>query len=214
MIGSLNEIETMLRKAAVGSGLPVGLAEDIGRAGAWLAAQGHDGVDAALKAIRDRFRDRLLSPEIPVREGGILVFHTSHSAICGPSAIDLLVAEEASHGVRLLNVDSPVLIIGLAGTAAVNYCIEINLAFSYGGEASVSADNLVLNGSLPAPGTDIFITIRKVGRKTRKGKSHMGGVVISEEIWREAAAFAARTYVASTEESRLQGAGAGMTDND
>jgi hypothetical protein len=111
-------------------------------------------------------------------------------------------------------VDSPFLIIGLAGSAAVNYGIEIDLEFSHGGEASVSAQNLVLSGPLPVPGTDIVITIRKSGRKTAQGKPLIRGVVIGEDTWREAEALAARTYVASTDESRAQGAGAGMTDND
>ena len=210
MIGSLNEIETMLRKASVGAGLPVGIAEDIGRAGSWLAAQGYDGVDAVLTAIRAPVSKLVM----PVKECGVLVFHTSHSAICGPSAIDLLVAEEAGDGVHLLNVDSPLLIIGLAGTAAVTYGIEINLGFSDGGSASVSPGNSVLSGLIPAPGADIVITIRKAGLKTGQFSPPLGGVVISEEMWHEAEAWAARTYVASTDESRAQGAGAGMTDND
>jgi hypothetical protein len=37
---SLNEIEVTVRKAALGSGLPLGLAEDAGAAAAWLAARG------------------------------------------------------------------------------------------------------------------------------------------------------------------------------
>jgi hypothetical protein len=49
----LNEIIDVLKKAAVGRGLPVGLAEDAAQAGAWLIGQGHDGVSAVLMAIEE-----------------------------------------------------------------------------------------------------------------------------------------------------------------
>lgn len=37
---SLNEIEVTVRKAALGSGLPLGLAEEAGAAATWLAVAG------------------------------------------------------------------------------------------------------------------------------------------------------------------------------
>ena len=37
---------------------------------------------------------------------------------------------------------------------------------------------------------------------------------INDKIWREIEDLAANTYVQETEQSRLMGAGAGLTDND
>ena len=51
MHASNAEIETLTYKAAVGVGLPVGLAEDAGAAAAWLRAAGFAGAEIAYRAI-------------------------------------------------------------------------------------------------------------------------------------------------------------------
>ena len=209
---SLNEIDIMLKKASKGVGLPVGLAEDIGRAGAWLSARGHDGVRAVLTAIQGGIS--LPLPLLPLNDRGIVVFKGARIAVCGPSVIDILAGHGSADEVRLINVDSPLLIIGLAGVASQSYGLEMTIDFGNGSKASVSAGNLVLSGSMPAAGTDLLITCRKFGYTTPKGKLEGRGVVVDEEVWREVEALAARTYVPSSEASRARGAGAGMVDND
>ena len=209
---SLNEIDTMLQKASKGAGLPVGLAEDIARAGAWLAARGHDGVRAVLTAIRGGIS--LPVPLLPLKDRGIVVFKGACIAVCGPSVIDILTGDGSTDEVRLINVDSPLLIIGLAGVASQNYGLEMTIGFGNGSKASLSSGNLVLSGSMPAAGTDVLITCRKLGYTTPKARIEGRGVVVDEEIWREVKALAARTYVPSSEASRARGAGAGMVDND
>jgi uncharacterized protein DUF3726 len=48
---TLNEIEVGLRKAAIGAGFPLGLAEEIGRAGMVMCGLGGDGVGAVLARL-------------------------------------------------------------------------------------------------------------------------------------------------------------------
>ncbi len=57
MICSVNEVTSLLYKAAVGSGRSVGLAEDIARAGAWLCTRGQDGVAVTLNYLRSTPRE-------------------------------------------------------------------------------------------------------------------------------------------------------------
>ena len=59
MIFSLNETKDLLKKAAIGTGLPVGLAEDASQAGAWLIGQDQDGVGAVLMAIKEGFNNTI-----------------------------------------------------------------------------------------------------------------------------------------------------------
>lgn len=207
---SFNEVETMLRKAVIGAGLPVGLAEDIGRAGAWLAAHGYDGIGAVMSAVRDGMSRSVM----PAKDGRALVFADARIAVCGPSAIDFVAVADAADEVRLLNADSPLLLIGFAGIAAASYGLDISLVFSNGGTASVSAGILALNGPVPIAGTDVVITCQDTGQTAQSGKPPASGVVVGEEIWREAEALAVRTYVPSSAASRAKGAGAGLTDND
>jgi hypothetical protein len=207
---SLNEIDTTLQKAAIGAGLPVGLAEDVGHAGAWLAARGHDGVRAVLMAVRDG----MSTPVIPVKENGRLVFSSARIAVCGPSAIDILVGDDSVDEALLLNVDSPLLIIGLVGGAAQSYDLEMTIGFRNGSNVSLVAGDMVMTGPVPAAGTEAVITICKTVDKTPTKKITTRRVLVDEEIWHEAHALAARTYVPSTEASHAQGAGAGMLDND
>ena len=53
MHASNAELETLACKAAVGAGLPVGLAEDAGVATAWLSMAGLDGADITCRAIEN-----------------------------------------------------------------------------------------------------------------------------------------------------------------
>ena len=60
----------MLKKAAIGTGLPVGLAEDASQAGAWLIGQDPDGVGAVLMAIKEGFNN----PIAKMRDGHTQIY--------------------------------------------------------------------------------------------------------------------------------------------
>ena len=53
MHASNAELETLACKAAVGAGLPMGLAEEVGVAAAWLSMAGFDGADITCRAIEN-----------------------------------------------------------------------------------------------------------------------------------------------------------------
>ena len=211
---SLYEIQTILRKAVIGAGFPVGLAEECGRAGAWLAASGQDGVGSVLMAIRGGKR----APVTPVAEGNRLIFPETSVALTGPSVIDLLVGVDVDD-IQLRLVDAPLLMIGMAGVAAADYGREFILVSDGNIFAEVSPSGLTLNGDTPPPGGQMGIKCQvatAVAGEALPVRSREGtdGAIVDAKLWHEALALAFNTYVPASDVSRVAGAGAGLTDND
>ena len=185
MICSLNEISAMLRKAAMGSGFPVGLADAIAAAGVWLCANDLDGVAAALDAV-----DGGYDPAVRVvREDRTVTFRDARVGRCGVSVFELLAAGSADR-VVVEDPDSPLLLEGMAGVAGSTF------ALSNGDGANRVSIEVELSAPSDAQGA----------RST--------AVEVDAQAWAAAGELAARVYVPATEESRLSGAGAGLTDND
>lgn len=207
---SLNEIEMVLRKAAAGCGFPHGLAEDIGRAGAWLCAQGRDGLGAGLAGVAAG-RAAPGGIHYDAREKA---FADARVAWCGPSAVDLLQCVETGDMVRLTGIDAPLLLVGFAGLAARD--TGISLSFSNGCAVLVGPGGLDMRGAMPSAGADAALAV--TGRPDRSGpgvhEPSQDGIDIDAALWAEALALAARTYVPASDASRATGAGAGDIDND
>ncbi len=206
---SLNEIELMARKAAVGAGWANGLTEDAGRAAAWLCSYGHDGVHAVYESIKSGPRD--ISVE-HVQSG--LVFHDAQAARAGPSALDLLADGGMTEHAILRNVEAPVLVLGLAGILSKQYASTVTLDFANGAQARVASDGHQISGTISCSPCDV--TIRRI---TWSGTNltpidAATGYDVSENTWPQLEALAAKTYVPATDESRRRGAGAGPIDND
>ena len=199
----------MLKKAAIGIGLPVGLAEDASQAGAWLIGQDQDGVGAVLMAIKEGF----YNPIEKMRDGHTQIFLEARVALCGPSSVDLLAGDASVDEIRLCNIDSPFLLIGQAGVASQDFGIELTLRFSDGVTASISDQGISLCGSPPKEGTDVFMTCRQSNQTTGIANTRTNDIEIGMEAWRAIEALAAKTYVTSSEISRAKGAGAGLIDN-
>lgn len=80
-------------------------------------------------------------------------------------------------------------------------CAELRLAQAYCAGMGATADQ---------EGADIVVTAQN--DKTKR--DFAGPCAVPDEIWAVFASYAAKTFVPETEESRLSGAGAGLTDND
>ena len=206
---SLNEIELMVRKAGVGAAWPVGLAEDAGQAAAWLCAHGYDGAAAALACIADGPR------EISVRrEQAALLFHDAQALRAGPSGLDLLAAGEEDDCAHFLNLDAPLMLLGLAGILSARYDIALSLEFASGAQAGVSADGLHVSGALVEQKGDVMVRRSPELRVTCVQFDAASGSIVDADAWEKLERLAAKTYVPESEESRLRGAGAGLLDND
>lgn len=197
---SLNEIETTCRKVAIGAGFAVGLAEEAGAAAAWLAARGAAGERAVADALK-------ADPDaMPVRDSS--GFLSARVLRAGVSAIDLALATGAT--VQLLDMDAPLLLVGLAGVAAARTgkTVEIThgafkLVLAPGGDTALPKevpDSLAVRiGAAVGPGPGVLAVT---------------GATVDRQCWDALQALAWRTYVPESDASRAGGAGAGAIDND
>lgn len=210
MIVSSNELLAAAHKATTGAGYPTGIAEEVSRATVWLCHQGLDGVTASLAGIEDA---NVTPPRL--LPGQLIAFGDARAAMHGPSAIDLLVAGAAPDGIVMYDLDSPLLLVGLAGVAAASHSAGFTLTdedgkrcvlspVGFDGDAHLTPAKVHLRATTPQDFTP-------EGKRESAGRA---GIEVDDRLWSRLSEYAARTYVPATEQSRIAGAGAGLTDND
>lgn len=195
---SLNEVSGDFRKAACGAGYPIGLAEDIARAGIALIEAGHDGVAAVASIL----------PEAKGRE-------LSETALNGPSLFECVLAGDKS--AKLENVDAPALLSGFALAAARLYQCCFQLEFSDGTVLKVLPEGLsgAISPTGEAPGVCVTSLAKAEVDNTKVHSLTMtDGVEVNEALLPLVKRWAMETCVPASEQSRLSGAGAGLNDND
>ncbi len=206
MICSLNEIGGLLRKAAMGSGYPVGLADAMSAAGVWLCARDLDGVGAVLAALDGGFEPTL---ELQ-RDHETLTIANASIGRCGASVPELLASGEVGR-IVLEDPDSLMLLVGMAGVAATVGSTAFALTTGEGHSAIVDSNGLS-GGRMDAVVGKVEIELAE--SRSQPSSSAHGAVSVNDQQWERVSSLAARVYVPATDESRLSGAGAGLTDND
>lgn len=240
VIVSLNEIELTLRKAALGAGLPLGLAEETGRAAAWLAGYGLPAVEPCLAALDRleqgadgacRFRRMAAGWRLAAAAGGML------SAIhAGAAAADHLRAarrqETAATALALAAVDAPLLLAatlaasadgapfqarwqGRAGAVALRGTgDEVGLAATDDAALTAPADAMQLGLGAAAAASGLPPRLEAGAAREARWRVLAEGVRVDPGAWRRAGRYAARCLVPASARSRLTGAGAGQPDSD
>ena len=218
MTWSLNEIETLSRKAARGAGLSWGLAEEAGKAARWLAAAGLPGPQVLADLLtRNDGRDyETLCPHEEHEGSWIARGGTLCPLISGAALSDH--AERLAQGgaLSLGRTASPMLLLPYLDAAA-------RLS---GRDITVSWDDVTVTcgpAARPDPGADAALGVAIVDSVTIQCVSPSDTATppptesradIPPETAARLDAFARRTYAPETPESRISGAGAGLTDND
>lgn len=206
---SFNEIGTQFRKASIGAGFPVGLAEEIERAGICLIRNGFDGAGAVLEAISPGYR-----PCPPADwEKDTLKFTDFSAAACGPSLFDMAVAAGKTFTAKLNRVDCPLMLVGFALSAAHNYGLDIRIQ---------NEQKEIVRISLPriSCALERLLKVSSCIVKSRQdlrllpGEDTVTEAEIAEDLWQALDKFSHKTYVPATAASRLRGAGAVQIDND
>ncbi|NCG25841.1 MAG: DUF3726 domain-containing protein [Actinobacteria bacterium] len=204
VICSINEVGAMLRKAALGSGFPIGLADVISSAGVWLCVRDLDGIGAALEALDAGYPTGVESQRI----GATLTVSNARIGRSGVSLIELLLAGEVER-VIVENPDSIMLLAGVAGVGATNSGVAFALIFD---DASIIIDSQPLEASELPISERLEIEITEP--RGQRFQPRRGAVTVDVDRWETICELAARIYVPATDASRLSGAGAGLTDND
>ncbi|USG60667.1 DUF3726 domain-containing protein [Sneathiella marina] len=211
MTYSLNEIGSLFRKAGIGAGLPSGLAEDVSRAGLWLLVRGLAGDEAVFQGIHS-FKPHKSRTRT---EGKDIKIDPFCSALDGLSVFDLAAASPSGFRASLRKIDTPMLLLGMAGIAAKDYGLQITIEFSNQSSFSIDANGSISTDvPVPGQGVDAVLTCGQNGTNQEKPQKLNPTVHVQDRTHKELLKLAAKTYVPATAASREKGAGAGLTDND
>ena len=191
MSWSLVETEALARKAARGGGYSWGQAEDAGAAVRWLEVRGLPGAAALLALL-----------EMPGDTGSCPIAHGTNLCDRGEPPVPVTIAD----------MRSPVLLVPFL--AWVTKPDDLYLAVSLGAARIVLGPDGVwlddVHGLPERAEVRISVTTRPAAPPIAvRDRCTCGADVMQALDW-----FAARTYAPATEQSRLAGAGAGLSDND
>ncbi len=201
---SFSELKDLVFNASMGSNLSAGTCEDLSFGINFLESRSLPGSKEllnSLKCVRH-------PPVSPQKKGVSLIFSNARAIFEGLSAIDFLVSE-ACESVILKNIDSSMLLVGLAS----NY---YGLSFSFynnkGIYAALFNDQLYWKTENYRSSSDIEIrlTYGELDNLLAK-RSRM---LLDENIFEELTSLASNMLVPESELSRATGAGAGNIDND
>ena len=239
---SLNEVSFYFTRAAVGAGVPFGLAEDFGHWASWLSCSGMDPAEICTTALKSLDSGESgLSVNLSKRRGRTLLKSTSGqklSAIqAGSFACDWIKTTDLTSlrhcRLSVENVDSPFLVaaaVGASGFGGWSVYWKLSSEIYYLVNQKVAGNWEVFwnRGSAPGisgpadlsimPANDeelalVFQYHRKYNFQDERLYVLENGVAIYDS-WPFIYRFFRRCLVPSTNESRHVGAGAGLVDTD
>jgi len=232
MIVALGEIAETAKKAVSGKGHSFGIAEDMGYATRWLCERDFPGTDALIDAL-ERFTDT--APGIEHGETNLTIADPKDSPIpalsIAPSIAELLIGLRKPVKVRTLT--NPLLLIPFLVRSA-NDVVSVSARWTTAKGSSMFTFVNANGVQLFAASASVLEEARaddvecRLGETTpngpplhspaelehRRQASIAHGCKVDDTVWQKMRAFAHNTYVPISDQSRLSGAGAGLTDND
>ena len=197
---SKTELKSALYRMLTGSGIDVGAAEDLARAGALGAALELPVCDEMLRGLSCKRPEAVFEDDRLIWRGRVDL-----TAIL--SSLDFLQAGQVQT-VQANLVAAPHMVAALAITLAP----ELSFAIVAGGKILMTHDGAVQDmGQL---GTEGFAITVSVAPAPLDRPLTPGPISLDDQIWDKIMRLAAKSYVPASEASRASGAGAGLTDND
>lgn len=231
---SLNEVELSVRKAAVGSGMPHGIAMETGRAAAWLAVAGLPALTLAADALEAYAEGRTAIGQAHNSGAGWWIA-ADDTPLC-PCHAGIIAADLLNAGVDtvcLVSVSAPLLLVAVVAVVCQDRVATVMLG---GPETSDAATVLVEQGAVSilsggdlaeawSTPSDVTIQLalspspetcpdRVSGDRRARERVLAEGAPAEPEAADRIARLAARTLVPASETSRERGAGAGRIDSD
>ncbi|MDC0658091.1 DUF3726 domain-containing protein [Leisingera sp. SS27] len=206
---ALNEVEATAKRAARGAGYNWGLAEEAAKATRWLCAQGLDGT-AVLAGLLEAGYAADLSAHVPQSLQGEWQAGAPLCPLATGAAVSDCAAGLKQAPLELGSVSQPAMVLPFAALAArqTGTCITVE---GKGFQAVTDGFQLQCEGTLPDAADRL--TIRAAGNIAQPNPSCTRAEP-EESVWATLNRYAHKTYAPATEESRLLGAGAGLSDND
>ena len=201
---SFSELKDLIFNASLGGSLPAGIGEDLSLAVTFLESRSLPGGKEFLNSLKcERY------PSLPPqKKGPCLIFCNARALFEGVTAIDFLVSE-VCESVILKNIDSQMLLLGLAS----NYR-ESNFSFykNKAVYASIYDGELVYNNENYKCRNDIEICLHDSDLNNPLAKCTR--MSLDKITMQELNKLASNMLVPESELSREKGAGAGNIDND
>ncbi|WP_319545332.1 DUF3726 domain-containing protein [Ruegeria conchae] len=206
---SLNEIEATAKRATRGAGYAWGISEEAAKATRWLCAQGLDGTVELSRVLEGEFAGSL-EDHVPAGLDGDWV---GRKDLC-PLMVGALLSDCAhmllAGPIRIRQVASPMMLLPFAAYAARMHNAVVSItagdfkALTDGARLMPRNDCPVRADHVEVAFSDLLI--EPCSRQTRATPDPAAWTMLNR--------FAHLTYAPATEESRLLGAGAGLSDND
>ena len=207
---SMNEVEATAKKAARGVGYSWGLAEEAGKATRWLCSCGADGCGALAGLLKqiDGMDMTGWSPKVGNKlwsaPGGMLCPLVTGAAISDrPHVIK-------DKDIQLGAIAAPLLLAPFAALLAREFDKPVEITI---GSLTLCTDGDQLSSTGAAPQTAQSASVG-FGGSIAPPYTLRQRADPDPDVWQVLLAFAHRTYAPATEESRLKGAGADLSDND
>ena len=201
---SFSELKDLVFNASMGSNLPAGVCEDLSFGVTFLESCSLPGGKELLYSLKCERHP----PVSPRKNGVSLIFSNARAIFEGLSAIDLLVSE-ACESVVLKNIDSSMLLVGLAsnyyGFSFSFYKNKEICAALFNNQLSWKNDNYRLSN-------DIEISLNDSNLNNPLAKCSR--MLLDDNVFKELSNLASNMLVPESEVSRTTGAGAGNIDND
>jgi len=241
VIVSLNEIQATAAKAARGCELPVGLAADVGFATRWLCERELPGVSTLLSALDESapIGVNVADADADAGDGRRVLTVTDDAGdipvpalLVAPSLVEL--ATDSASSPQSIEADAiarPLLLVPFVArrgsgtvtarwtTAAGSVLIEpsgVGVQVRAQGRSALAAA-VGRQLTVEVEGSDIGrppVAISSADLEAASQRSIANGILVDDVEWERLGRLAWRTYVPVSDQSRLQGAGAGLTDND
>lgn len=212
MLHASSEIKSTLKRAALGAGLHIGLAEDLAEAGLLLSQMGLDGAG----------KMKLFLGALDAQKQGYLHFTSEDMTLDGGSletqgiaALDMLVASasekdhRAPYILKATQIDAPLLWFALLLLAANKHQLSINLTLA--NETIALTANAGLFAKLAGADKLILEASAATDGPALPKASHCE---IDVQDWQWLLQLVHKTYVPASARSRETGAGAGLIDSD
>jgi len=206
---ALNEVEATAKKATRGAAYTWGLAEEAAKATRWLCAQGLDGCAVLAGLLRTTDRATAMAPMSLdgdwASESGQLC-----ALISGASLSDCAYRLPAG-AIRMHNVIAPQLLLPFAAAAARH--LGKPIAITWSDNTVIVSESGLCTAEIPAIDVADVVTVETVDAASQPVPQSTRAAPVAAD-WTYLNELAGRTYAPATEESRLKGAGSGLSDND
>lgn len=206
---SLNEMEATAKRATRGAGYSWGQAEEAAKATRWLCEKGLDGAGTLATLLSLGYAS---NPDLhrPKQIEGVW---KDEAALC-PLSVGPLLSDSVNlleNGpIEIHDLAAPALLLPFASYAAraLNCAIAVEID-----RIHTITDGVTLSAlDMPAAPAQRVMVQRSTEQVLHRDPHTRA--VPTQKDWETLLTFAHRTYAPATEESRLLGAGGGLSDND